>query len=124
MRFLLLRGLVVLLSLALVGGNAHAALGPEGSAASDPCVETQAHQHVRASDEADQAATHRDKAHHDDHGCCCECLGCTTAMDVTPGLMLAPDVIPFRIRFDHRTVALGTRAPDPELDPPRLIALI
>lgn len=123
MRSLLLKFMVVLVSLALVSGNAHAALGLDAVGPSDPCLGTHEDHHGHEADEAGRTATHHDKTHHDD-GCCCQCLGCTAAMDVMPNLTLMPSTEALRIHFEQRTSALGTRALDPELDPPRPAALI
>lgn len=120
MRPLLLKCLVVLVSLALVGGNAHADLTLDPS---DPCLGGHEHSHAHAADEAGHSPLHHDKTHHDD-GCCCQCLGCTTAMDVMPNLALVPKTEARRVRFEQRTPTLGTRALDPGLDPPRPGALI
>ena len=125
MHRLWLRCLIVFLSLALVGGNAHAALSMDVAGPADPCVDGHEHQHAMGAAETEHSdADHDNKAHHDDHGCCCECLGCTTAMNVTPVLLLVPRAVSFRVRFEHQTSALATRALDPELDPPRPITLI
>ena len=122
MRGFWLKCFVVFLSLALASGNAHAALGVEAAAHPGPCPEGHEH-HPAAGPDDEHTAGHHHKAHHDD-GCCCECLGCTTAMDLSPAPTLRPTAIVLRVRFEQRTAALETRALDPELDPPRSIALI
>jgi hypothetical protein len=77
-------------------------------------------------DEAGSSTAHHDPAHHRDggHGCCCECLGCTTAADVVPGFTLMPGNVPLSIHFERGTASLDGLALDPELDPPRPAALI
>lgn len=123
MRSLLLKFIVVLVSLALVSGNAHAALGLDAVGPSDPCLGTHEDQHALGAAETEHSGADHDKTHHDD-GCCCQCLGCTSAMDVMPQLTLVPSTEALRVYFEQRTSALETRALDPELDPPRPGALI
>ena len=120
MRSLWLKCLVLVVSLALVSGNAHAALsldeiGHDGAGA-------EGHEHHRALAESApvDAATHHEKAHHHDKdGCCCECLGCTTAADLASALALTPLESGVSIRFEQRADSWVGRALDPELDPPR-----
>ncbi len=129
MRTLLLKCLVVLLSLALASGNAHAALSVDEAAHSGPCPEEHAHHHHDAAP-ADHAThqhgtDHRDSDHHDKAcACCCECLGCTTAVDLVPSLSVMPREHGVNVRFERRTAFHSGQALDPELDPPRPGALI
>jgi hypothetical protein len=123
--------LVLVLSLALVSGNAHAALNLD-DLQSGPCPEEHHHHHAAALDEAGGSAVPHEPGHHDDnghhhdkgHGCCCECLGCTAAADVVPGFTLTPGNVPLGIHFGLGTASLDGLALGPELDPPRPAALI
>jgi len=76
MRFLWIRCLVVLLSLALVCGNAHAALHL-GGAYPEPCPEEHAH-HIG------KTSPHHQHQHGKALACCCDCLGCTSPAYLPP----------------------------------------
>jgi hypothetical protein len=111
MRVLWIRCLVVLLSLALVCGNAHAALHL-GGAHREPCPEehphhtgktSQHHQHQRS-----KALT-----------CCCDCLGCTSAAYLPPQLNVTPAELSVLIHYDALAASLSSRAILPEPGPPR-----
>jgi hypothetical protein len=110
-RSLILRCLVVLLSLALAAGNAHAALHL-GAAHSEPCPEGHAHpQGKTESQHQDQ----QDKK----MACCCDCLGCTSAAYLAPELSSVPAELPARVHYEALTLLLSGRALLPEPDPPR-----
>ena len=76
MRSLALRCLVVMLSLALVSGGAHAELHLKAIPPDDPCPTELGHTH------GGTANHHRDA----DRSCCCDCLGCVSAIEVMPDL--------------------------------------
>jgi hypothetical protein len=109
-RPLLLRYLVLLLSLALVSGNAHAALHMD-SAHQEPCPEEHAHHHGKT-------PLHQ---HRHDHGlaCCCDCLGCTASAYLASALSVTPIYPPARIHYDALNMFLSGRALPPDPDPPR-----
>ena len=111
MRFLWIRCLVVLLSLALVCGNAQATLHL-GGAHPEPCPEEHAHH-------AGKTSPH---PHHQPGkalACCCDCLGCTSAAYLPPGLGITPAELPARVHYDAFTASLCGRALLPEPGPPR-----
>ena len=110
-RSLLVRCLVVVLSLALVNGNAHTALHL-GVAHSEPCPEEHAHH---------GGHTSADHQHQSDKGFarCCDCLGCSSVAQLPLGLGIAPVEFASQIRFDALAASLSTRAVLPEPDPPR-----
>jgi hypothetical protein len=112
-RSLLLRCLVLILSLALASGNAHAALH---TAHHDPCPEEHPHH---------QGKTGPEHQHRHDKGlpCCCDCLGCSAAAHLDPTLAVVPADLPARVQYDARTVLLSGRALRPDPDPPRPSAL-
>src|SRR6516164_9566738 len=109
-RPLLLRCLIVLLSLALVSGNAHAALHLD-SAHHEPCPEVHAHHHGKTT-------PHQ---HQHDHGlaCCCDCLCCSSAVYLPPALGISPADLPARVYYDALTASLSGRVLRPDPDPPR-----
>jgi hypothetical protein len=109
-RSLLLRCLVLLLSLALVSGNAHAALHL-GSAHHEPCPEEHVHQYGKTS-------PHR---HRHDHGlaCCCDCLGCSSAVYVAPVFGITPAELTVQAHYDALIASLCGRALRPDPGPPR-----
>jgi hypothetical protein len=115
-RSLVLRCLIVLLSLALVSGNAHAALHL-GAAHSEPCPEEDAHHTGKTS-------PHHQHRHDKDLACCCDCLGCSSAVYLTPELSVTPAELPTKIHYDALTASLPGRTLLPEPDPPRPGALI
>ena len=114
-RSLLLRCLVLLLSIALASGNAHAALHL-GSAHHEPCPEEHSHRH----------GTTPLHQHRHDHGlaCCCDCLGCSSAVCLAPALGITPADLTARAHYDAVTTSLSGRALRPDPDPPRPGALI
>jgi hypothetical protein len=103
--------LVVLLSLALANGNAHAALHLS-AAPSVPCPEGHAHH---------DGHTSPHHQHQSDKGfaCCCDCLGCSSASYLPAGLGATPVEFASQIRFEALTAFLSSRAILPEPDPPR-----
>jgi len=70
---LLLRCLIVLLSLALANGNAHAALHLH-TAHGQPCPEEHVHHGGKSS-------PHHQHRHDKGIACCCDCLGCSSGID-------------------------------------------
>ena len=104
-----LRCLVVLLSLALAGGNAHAALHLD-AAHSEPCPDGHAYHHRK---------TEPQHQHDKKMACCCDCLGCTSAAYLAPELSSVPTELPARVHYDALTLLLSGRALLPEPDPPR-----
>ena len=124
MRSLLMKCLVLVLSLALVSGNAHAALSLDGAAApSVPCAEGHEHHHALAIDVSDAANNHDKRHHHAGDACCCECLGCTAAMVLTPPVALISLRFVRGIHIERAASSLAGRVLGPELDPPRPSAL-
>ena len=115
-RFLILRCLVVLLSIALASGNAHAALHMD-AAHSEPCPEEHAQHHGKT--EAQHQHQHDKKM-----ACCCDCLGCTSAAYLAPELSIALVELPARVHYDALTASLSGLALLPEPDPPRPGTLI
>ena len=109
-RSLLLRCLVLLLSIALVSGNAHAALHMD-TAHHEPCPEEHADHHGKT-------PLHQ---HRHDHGlaCCCDCLGCSSAVYIAPVLGITLADLTARIHYDALTASLSGRALRPDPDPPR-----
>jgi hypothetical protein len=110
-RLLLARSLIMLLSLALAGGNAHAALHST-AAHSEPCSEE--HTHHTGKTSPDQRQQH-------DTGlaCCCDCLGCSSAAYVAPDLSIFRTEQPAQVHYDASNASLSERALGPEPDPPR-----
>ena len=111
----LIRCLVVLLSLALANGNAHAALHL-GAAHTEPCPE--------GHPDHDGGTSPRHQ-HQPDKGfaCCCDCLGCGAAAYLPHGLSTTPAAFTSQIHYDAFTASLSGRALLPEPDPPRPGAL-
>jgi hypothetical protein len=109
MRSLLVRCLVMLLALALANGNAHSDLH---LASAEP-EQTGHHEHHHAGGKASH--------HHQDRGspCCCDCLGCTSAANLTPDLTVGRADLPIAVRYDVQSVFLAGRALLPEPDPPQ-----
>ena len=109
-RSLPLRCLVLLLSLALVCSNAHAALHLD-NAHRVPCPEEHPHH-------PGKTPLHQ---HQLDHklACCCDCLGCSAAAYLAPVLNITPANLQARIHYDALTVSLSGRALRPDPDPPR-----
>jgi hypothetical protein len=112
-RSLLLRCLVVLLSLALTSGNAHAALHLVANH-SEPCPEEHAHHSGKATPQHEHQ---HDKA----LACCCDCLGCSSYLP--PELSVTPAELPAKIRYDAGSASLSGRTLLPDPGPPRPSAL-
>ena len=111
MRSSWIRPLVVLVSLALANGNAHATLHL-GAVHSLPCPEGHAHHDGHPSPQHQHQS---DK----DVACCCDCLGCSSASYLPAGLGTTPVEFASQIRFEALTASLSSRALLPEPDPPR-----
>ena len=64
--------------------------------------------------------------HRHDHGlaCCCDCLGCSSAVCLAPALGITPADLTARAHYDAVTTSLSGRALRPDPDPPRPGALI
>jgi hypothetical protein len=109
--FPLLRFLVLLLSLTLANGNAHAALHLD-IAHSEPCPVEHAHHHGK---------TDPQHQHRHDRGlaCCCDCLGCSAAVYLSPPLNTTPADLAVRIHYDVLISSLSGRALRPDPGPPR-----
>jgi hypothetical protein len=109
-RSLLLRCLILLLSLALVSGNAHAVIQLD-NAHHEPCPEADTHHDGKT-------PLHQ---HRHDHGlaCCCDCLACSAAAYLPPTLGLTPTDLPALIHYDALSASLTGRALLPDPDPPR-----
>jgi hypothetical protein len=116
MRSFWIRCLVVLLSLTLVSGNAYAALHVE-PAHNEPCTEEHA-------DHFSKPSEHHDPNEAADRACCCDCLGCTSAVGLPPNLTSAPVELPGVVRYTAWDDYLTGQALPPEPDPPRPITLI
>ena len=114
-RSLLLRCLVVLLSLALASGNAHAVLHL-AAAHAEPCPEEHA-------DHSGKTTPHHEHQHEKGLACCCDCLGCSSAVYLPPELSVAPAELPAKIRYDAGSASLSGRTLPPDPDPPRPGAL-
>ena len=106
-----LRCLIVLLALALASGNAHAALHLD-TAHREPCPEQHAHHHGK---------TEPQHQHRHDKGlaCCCDCLGCSAAVYLSPPLTVTPADLAARVHYDALTASLSGRALRPDPGPPR-----
>jgi hypothetical protein len=114
MRSVLIRCLVVLLAFALAGGNAHARLHLT------PAEQPAAHTHHHHSGQAD----HHGPAKESGPGCCCDCLGCVSAFNLSPEIAsVAPVDFSTSIRFPLKAAVLHGRVLVPEPKPPRPIAL-
>jgi len=114
MRSLWIRCLVVLLSLALVSGNTHAALHT-GLTHNEPCSEVSADSGVKPLERhsPNKAAG---------QACCCDCLGCGS-VGLSPDLTFASAELSGVGRYSGGDDHLIGRALLPELDPPRPITL-
>jgi hypothetical protein len=110
-RSLLLRCLIVLLSLALASGNAHAALHL-AAAHSEPCPEEQTHHGGKSS-------PHHQHPHDKGLACCCDCLGCSSAVYLPPELSMTTAELTAQIHYDALTASLSGRELRPDPDPPR-----
>jgi hypothetical protein len=107
MRSLLARCLILILSLALVGGNARAALHVDAPH-SVPCSHEHPYHHGKTQHQHDTKMT-----------CCCDCMGCTSAAYLAPDPSSIPAELAARVRYDAETFLLPGRALLPEPDPPR-----
>ena len=112
-RSLLLRCLVLLLSLTLANGNAHAALQLD-MAHPEPCPEEHAHHHGK---------TDHQPRHDKGLACCCDCLGCSAAVYLSPSQDVMPADLPARGHYEAPTAYLSGRTILPEPDPPSRSAL-
>jgi hypothetical protein len=110
-RSLLLRCLIVLLSLALVSGNAHAALHLD-PAHGQPCPEKHDHHGGKTS-------SHRQHWHDNGLACCCDCLGCSAAVYLPPELSITAAELTAQIHYDAMTASLSGRELRPDPDPPK-----
>ena len=109
----LLRCLVLLLSIALGSGNAHAALHMN-VAHDEPCPEEHAVHHHDS-----KTAPNPQHQHGKDKACCCDCLGCTSTAYLAPELSSAPAEPSGRVHYDALPTRLSGRALLPESPPPR-----
>jgi len=110
MRSPLVRCVVVLLSLALPNGNAHAALHL-GGAHPEPRPEHAHH--------AGKTSPHHQHQHGTVLARCCDCLGCTAPAYLPPELGITPAELPARVHYDAFNASLSGRALLPEPGPPR-----
>ena len=108
------RCLVVLLTLGLVNGNAHAALRL-GAGHADPCPAEHEHAGGKASHHHHPAA---------DLACCCDCLGCASAAYLAPQVTVSRTDFATVVRYEVQSVFRAGRALLPEPDPPRPVTLI
>ena len=104
-----LRCLVLLMSLALVSGNAHAALHLD-TTHHKPCPEEHAHHHGK---------TPLPERHNHGLACRCDYFGCSSAVYLAPALGITPADLPARAHYDTLTASLSGRALQPDPDPPR-----
>jgi hypothetical protein len=105
--------LVTLLSVALATGNAHAGLHL-AAAHSGSCPEQHAHHYGKT--ELQHQQQHQ---HNKGLACCCDCLGCTSAVYLAPNPSITLAEFPARVRYDALTSRLSGRALLPEPDPPK-----
>jgi hypothetical protein len=110
MRSIALRCLVALLTLTLISGNAHAWLHMGAEAADQNCQDEQ------NEDGGGTSGHHHQDA---DLGCCCDCLGCISVVNLTPPSVSTPKVVTAAIRYGDRIASLSGRLLLPEPDPPR-----
>jgi hypothetical protein len=113
MRCFAVRCLVLLLSLALISGNAHAELRLD-TKPHEPCPAELGHDHSGA-------AHHHSKADH--VGCCCDCLGCVSAIELTPDLTSFQPVFFAVVFYGDTGPFLVGQVLRPEPGPPRTSAL-
>ncbi|MDB5406654.1 MAG: hypothetical protein JWL84_1566 [Rhodospirillales bacterium] len=106
-----LRCLIVLLTLTLISGNAHAWLHMGAEAAEQNCQDEQ--------NEAGGEAPYDHHRHDADLGCCCDCLGCISVVNSVPAFSSTPAVVAVSIRYDDQIESLSGRVLLPEPDPPR-----
>jgi len=114
-RSLLLRCLIVLLSLALASGNAHAALHLD-AVHGQPCPEEHAHH-------SGKSLPHHQHRHDKGLACCCDCLGCSSAVYVPPDPSITAAELTSQIHYDAFTASLSGRTLRPDPDPPRRVPL-
>src|SRR6266852_4068931 len=86
------RCLIMLLSLALVNGTAHAPLH-FGGVHSEPCPEEHVH-------DTGTTSPHHRHRHDNRLACCCDCLGCSSAAYIAPVLGIARVQLPARVHHD------------------------
>ena len=110
-RFLLLRCFIVLLSLALVSGKAHAALHLDATHGR-PCPEEHGH-------EGGNTKPLHEHPHDKGLACCCDCLGCSSAVYLRPDSGITPAELTTQLHYDARTASLSGRELRPDPDPPR-----
>jgi hypothetical protein len=109
MRSLLTRCLILILSLALAGGNATVRPHFEAAHAGAPC----------AKEHAQHDGKTEPRQHDNGLACCCDCLGCTFAAYLAPEPSGTSAELPSRVHYDAVTLVLSGRALPPEPDPPR-----
>ena len=115
-----IKSLIVLLTLALAGGNAHAEIHLE-SLGAGAMLGIAIHDD---GDEADHhAADHNGSTHDHESGCCCDCLGCLGALAALPATLEAPAEFQTGVWFVNKSDVLADRPPSPDPDPPRTIPL-
>ena len=107
-RFLLLRCLIVLLSLAFVSGNAHATLHLD-PAHGQPSPENHDYRGGKTS-------SHHQHRHDNGLACCCDCLGCVY---LSPELSITAAELTTQIHYDAMTASLSGQELRPDPDPPR-----
>jgi len=100
-RSLHFRCLIVLLSLALASGNAHAALHLD-AAHGQPCPEEHAHHSGKTS-------PHHQHRHDKGLACCCDCLGCSSAVYIPPDPGDTATEFTARIHYDAFSASLSGR---------------
>jgi hypothetical protein len=111
MQSFLARCLILILSLALISGNAHAALH-WGGAHAEPCPEEHVHHSGKTS-------PHHEHKHDNGLACCCDCLDCTSGAYLSPGNCISPAELSAQGHYDALTASLSGRVLLPEPDPPR-----
>ena len=111
MRSPLIRCLVLLISLALANGNAHAAIHL-GAAHSEPCPEENA-------DHDGRTSPHHQHPSNKGFACCCDCLGCSSAAYLPLSLSTTLAEFESQILYDALVTSLSGRTLLPEPDPPR-----
>jgi hypothetical protein len=100
-----------LLALALVSGNAHAELHLN-AVPHDPCPAALGHAHGHPTQDHHQDRT--------DHNCCCDCLGCASAIELTPDLTsFLPVFLASSVLYGEENARLAGQVLRPEPGPPR-----
>jgi hypothetical protein len=110
MRSWWLRCLIILLTLAIANGNAHAVLFLDGG-----------HSEHQGNDAGLGGHDHKHGAA--DCSCSCDCLGCASATILTSDIIAGPSELSAVILSPVSAVSLLELALPPEPDPPRPIAL-